>query len=729
MNILKIFFSIEFVKTKQTLLERIIDMFMVKIESRNYIYFDISEQYINLSIFACYDAYDKRIKFRIRNTGVDRRLTLNYGCFEIKVEEKNSNDIILEMEKNIETILNVLNNYSIIFLYSVYDYNNYLIMKRLVDELKILNTTRKIEDNFFHIYYENNCDTDDELQKIISEIKNPKKNCHLKTFQSSVYYYKFVSNNKYYICLRIDLGNMLYFFEFCIDELYYLVDTEIKIRNEIDNGKLEKILDIYKLSYENFDLGQIPNFILKMESTKSQVEISYHKQYIKMKIEEEVVTLNINSMVYSYYAVNYLEEGKNNIFIGKNSFIEFQTILSRLKNTKKTEGISMFYKLIESNNKIEFLVERIINNPGSALNIIFAHLLLDKTIININILHKIIGNNEDCGLNKTTLSNRVSTNLKKRFYTTDLYFIAFCLLLETENYINNENLCNVILFNILKDIGILNKKKEFGCNGPKFNINLIKTCEDIAIIHNNNFDKYKKEVEQKICSTIALFTGYKDIFFMNRFSSVYYHIEKDQVITNLGLDPIRIESYLEISRKLLWGNTVKSKIKQENIKAIKQIHQKAQLEKNLNSIYNKILDCNLQNLFNEVKTKEYENEGIENIENSVSDCALKLFSMNISIDLINEYRINLRQQFIINLKKYITENIRKNGKKFLFHVLIEYFKSEFTNDASIKSNWKYILRKLLNTLSQKEKLNIINNNIQLFNNLIKVLQDQSKIEK
>ncbi|WUR03669.1 uncharacterized protein VNE69_05258 [Vairimorpha necatrix] len=726
MNIVKIFIMIKFVKTNQTLLVRIEDMLMIKIENRDYIFFDISEQNINVSIFASYDVYDKNIKFRIRNTGVDRRLTLNYGCFDIKVEEKTSNDIIIEMEKNIETIMIIFNNFSIIFLYGVYDYNNYLIMKKLIDELKILNTARKIEDNFFNIYYENICDTDDELQKIISEIKNPQNNCNLKTSQSSVYYYKIVSTNKYYFCLRIDLGNMRYFFEFCIDEFYSLVNTKFKIQNETQNETFKRLIDIYKLSYKNFDLGQIPNFILTIQSTNNAVEISYHKQYFKIEIEKEVVTIKINAMYYSYCIENNLDEVINKRNICKDCLMEFQTILSRLENTKKTLGINMFYKLIVLNNKIEFLVERILNKPGSALNIIFGYLLLDITIIDQNTVSTIIGNDTDNGLNKKKLTNRVATSLKKYFYTTDLYFIAFCLLLETENYINNENVCNVILFKILKDIGILNKKKEFGCNSPKFNINLIKTCEDIAIIHNNNFDKYKKEVEQKICSTTALFTKYKDIFIINRFTSVYYQLEKDQVITNLGLDPIRIETYSGILRKILWENTVKSKIKQENIKAIKQLHPKGQLENDLNIIYNKIINSNLQNIFNEVKTKKIEHEGIENIEKSVSGCALKLFSMNISIDLINIYRYNLREQFIFNLKKYITENIRKNCKKYYFNVLIENFKSEFKNDASNAANWKYISLKIKNLLSQNEKLNIINNNILLINDLINVLNDQVK---
>ncbi|WUR02064.1 uncharacterized protein VNE69_01006 [Vairimorpha necatrix] len=686
MNIVKIFMMIKFVKTNQTLLVRIEDMLMIKIENRDYIYFDISEQNINVSIFASYDVYDKNIKFRIRNTGVDRRLTLNYGCFDIKVEEKTSNDIIIEMEKNIETIMNVFNNFSIIFLYGVYDYNNYLIMKKLIDELKILNTARKIEDNFFNIYYENICDTDDELQKIISEIKNPQNNCNLKTSKSSVYYYKTVSTNKYYFCLRIDLGNMRYFFEFCIDEFYSLVNTKFKIQNETQNETFKRTLDIYKLSYKNFDLGQIPNFILTIQSTNNAVEISYHKQYFKIEIEKEVVTIKINAMYYSYCIENNLDEVINKRNICKDCLMEFQTILSRLENTKKTLGINMFYKLIVLNNKIEFLVERILNKPGSALNIIFGYLLLDITIIDQNTVSTIIGNKTDNGLNKKKLINRVATNLKKYFYTTDLYFIAFCLLLETENYINNENVCNVILFKILKDIGILTKKKEYGCNSPKFNINLIKTCEDIAIIHNKNFDKFKR------CRTKNL----------------------------------QVETYSEILRKILWENTVKSKIKQENIKAIKQLHPKGQLENDLNSIYNKIINSNLQNIFNEVKTKKIEHEGIENIKKSVSGCAMKLFSMNISIDLINIYRYFLREQFIFNLKKYITENIRKNCKKYYFNVLIENFKSEFKNDASNAANWKYISLKIKNLLSQNEKLHIINNNIRLIDNLIKVLNDQVK---
>ncbi|WUR03393.1 uncharacterized protein VNE69_04214 [Vairimorpha necatrix] len=88
MNILKIFIMIKLVKTNQTLLNRILDMLMIKIENRDYIYVDISEKNINVSIFASYNVYDENIKFRILNTGVDRRLTLNYGCFKIKAEKK-----------------------------------------------------------------------------------------------------------------------------------------------------------------------------------------------------------------------------------------------------------------------------------------------------------------------------------------------------------------------------------------------------------------------------------------------------------------------------------------------------------------------------------------------------------------------------------------------------------------------------------------------------------------
>ncbi|WUR04970.1 putative SP-containing protein [Vairimorpha necatrix] len=547
MHFLFLYSFIVFVQANE-LYEKFKEKIFSKIKNGDYVSFDISGQKIDIYIFSYYDECNETISFSISDDIKDFHPNRNKDRFTFVLKNKKIKNIINEMETNIKKITSIHDLFSITFIYNKIHLQNQSILKTLIEELKEINHERRITHDENEIYYDNICEINDQVQRFISDIKNKEKDCIKKMPKSSIYYYTTSLNGEFYICLNLTIDNICYFFNFCIDEIYYLADTEVNKEKIWDEEILQKLLDVYKLSYNNFKLFHVKDEVLPIRCTSNKIQMGDTTDPFSFEIQDKKISFKLNNINDKYCLKSYLDKIGNEGYISKDVYIEFKKMFDIITNTKDVKGIIMFHNLVVNNNRINFFVERILNKRGSAINIMFSYLLFYKIKMNPNILYDIIENKI---LNDTIMKKiikKISEKLKTIFFINDLYLIKFCLLLEAEEYINENELKDDILFKTLKDIGSLivkrNNKSEHKTNISQKNINLLEVFNEIVIIHNGIHDLYRNEVREKILNTAAVFTGSStidiNVYTLNLLHK-NYKVQKDDIIKKLNIESTMVD--------------------------------------------------------------------------------------------------------------------------------------------------------------------------------------------
>ncbi|WUR03495.1 uncharacterized protein VNE69_05087 [Vairimorpha necatrix] len=497
MNLLKVFFVIifGFAQTKE-LNEIMRDELVKKFEMGNYHFCDKRKDNNYMNIHAAFYSEKYNIEFFLKTPREKRCIKK----LTIPKENKSFEDIIKKIEDNIKTLSNDSQEYTYLFYCEDRKFVD-SITENLVEKLKEINALRRIDRQNTEIYYENIFYGGDILQKIMTKMKTF-KNGSITEPQSSICYYDELWTHKKIVLLIIDIEDVLYFFEFAIDELFNKVDVKIFEDCSSEEKILQKILDIHKLSQEKFDLF-INNELEAVEFDSSCIFKRLYDQVFKISIEAEKVIFYIeNKRENTFQIENSMPKNKYKDYISKNCYMEFQRIFSRLSNTDYIREIELFYDLLKNHNKMEFFIGRILNKPGSSLNMIFAWHLFGEGLTHHFGSGFTIGDEGDS--RRFKLTKELTELIENKYNGIDLYVVIICLIFEAEIYIQEDDLSDDKLCKTLTEIGEIIAERDATTDGgsssssTEGNIDLFEILEEMVILYDDALEIYNENIPEKV---------------------------------------------------------------------------------------------------------------------------------------------------------------------------------------------------------------------------------------
>ncbi|WUR03677.1 uncharacterized protein VNE69_06001 [Vairimorpha necatrix] len=705
-------------QTSHPLYEKIYESFIKDIEKGNFISYNPLNPKNNITILA--DFCRSTAGFGKLTCTVKTFNDQNLGEFVLDTKNKPTEDIIIKMEEEIEKILIAPEHYSIVFLYSTCCQENHPIMLKFVYELKKANNERMANNSFFKILYKQICSVGNEKTNYFFQIYNDSSKSYFEKFQTNIFHYIDFFTQSYKIVLRIDIENICHVMEFCVDDFYHLVLPEIDIQKFYRYQIARKLFDIYNLYHHDIIFNYIKKY-KKILCTLNYIFLNDDENSFELNIETEVIIFKIDDKEFHYFLEQYNVKESNNVYISTDCYRNIQIIISALAKTNIDNGIWCFYKLLLNNENLDFLVQRILLSSGSAINIIFSHLLLCKKTIDICTLHKLIKDKEYVETNILELSENITADLNKPISNDYLYLIALCLLLEIEAYINETDLIKNIFYILIKEIGIyiLAEKNENEAEKDKTeHINLIEVFRLISDTHKEVYFRTRDIVLENICQIAMLFTGLYSFNIPDKYMNKYTKINQDDVITKIKLDKNNIKKNNENIRKRIKEKNIESTMKFEKIQFLKEIISKTNIEEKLNNLRLEIMERYIQTNRYESEKKIIENKGRIEITNAFNECESDLLRMNISTEIINEYRNIFIDKFILSLLNFTPENMGTYCKELLYPSIINLLKSEFFDDESEKVKRKRFFQNIKNLLNESEVFKIVNDNLKLFNEIM-----------
>ncbi|WUR04835.1 uncharacterized protein VNE69_11007 [Vairimorpha necatrix] len=327
-------------------------------------------------------------------------------------------------------------------------------MKELINILS--NNTES--DNFYYII-EHNSSLPYAFSKIQKYLQD-KTNYNMKIGE-------YIKNNKYSEQLR-----HLKSLEYVNDKIYpldkffekFFINFFIVTRNHFHFFKL----DVRNINIDIFFINEI-----KKECKYNAEEINLYVKFFDLynfyeirrksdfnTSETKYKTNELISIEYKDYKVifNYMNyktvfasnedpnRSKGDYLIGTYVLADFYRIVEYLFETQKKQfvGLEFFFQLMKENDKVKYIINRILNKKDSAIGIIFSHIffkssLLDRTEIeDFNIY----------GLDIIKIIEDFITNTRNE--TTLL--MKHCLFIETAEIINDNAFLEDSIFKIIKNL-------------------------------------------------------------------------------------------------------------------------------------------------------------------------------------------------------------------------------------------------------------------------------------
>ncbi|WUR03469.1 uncharacterized protein VNE69_05063 [Vairimorpha necatrix] len=551
MNILKVVSAILFVQANLETCKIIQDDLLKKIKTGNYRFCDMRKGKNYIDIIAVY----KRNKYKFYLKWTTRQEPIFQKILTIIPEgQKSVKNIIKLLEDKLKTLVNYKNENAYSFIYEEYDYYNCPITKELVEEVKKRNVLRRINKEYSKIIYENICHSGDIFEKIITEIRTLKDGS-ITEQQSSICYYDNLKTGKKFIVLTIDIENVLYFFEFCINELYHKFDFEVNVADTCEDKILHKLQDIYELSPDNCNLS--------LRDNDEYINITSSHINIRKKEEKYSIYIKTDELYFEYFNIypSCPSEGPctPNIYkykVSETCNMEFEKICSKLTNTEYTNEIELFYNLLKNHNKIEFLVKRIISKPESAIHMIFSFQYRKNKKKFRSGEKFMIGNKKDSEHHITHVIRKLTKLVKEDLKGIDLYVIVICLIIEAEAYIQENDVSDDKIFKTLKEIGEIidekNKTTTVDTSTTEKNIDLFNILKEIVTISNN-------KLLEMTYKTIALFTGSNSI-------NIYEYKGKLIKKNKIEMKTDAKESNLEVLKIKKYNEELKEKLREKTEK-------------------------------------------------------------------------------------------------------------------------------------------------------------------
>ncbi|WUR02691.1 uncharacterized protein VNE69_02212 [Vairimorpha necatrix] len=724
MKIYKILLYIFFEKSNINIYNNLKNIVLNKIRTKDYTVFDSSKEYTIVSLFL-YE-YTKTISCTINDYISNNKLQKKDKWFEVHCENKTFYSIILEIEENIKRLLNFPCNEKIVLLYSHFQYTNSLLLKQVIEDIKKENKKRQFRKKGFEIYYESIDKMNCSLHKLSNEIKayNSINEYKLSLPIFPITYLKYENDHAYYFRFCIKENNFSYLFEFNINKLD---NDELNNYSEIKTSNLctidEKITNILLRLFHINDINYIDTLseVYSVSINPNEIEIKY-PYYFKLEIKATSISFKIISMEYVYYVKSNENCDHLFYFITPNIFIGFKDILKKfnlIKNEDNTKCIEFLYRLLNYHNKVEFLITRILNNSMSALNYIICHLLQLFGVLDKNELDIITGQMEDTNNNIVDQKNKIVKALcgfLAILNIAECFLIKICLLLELEQYFNENNLSDDIIIRSLKDINVLinSMKNEEGNKFKTEVFDIIKIVEELKRTHVDNIIIYKKDTLKNICKLISLFTGLKISTFVHQKTKEIF--SKNEIIKNLQLNESKIDKDIKLIKNILSINTAlyikyeeKRKLKEEEIKNIGEILKKSTLDQELNAINIKALDKDVLNLFDDNVIQNFfnklMNEGQKIIDKIFNEYVNK---QGLPEDSIKEYKNKVKDFFEKALLYNIEVKLQKQAPIELYRVLVGFFITEIYTRTIVKAKWEIILGNIKTILNEMQILKFIN---------------------
>ncbi|WUR03080.1 putative ribosome hibernation promotion factor [Vairimorpha necatrix] len=694
MNISNFFWGILAVQGNKLAYNKIKDKLLEVIENKDYISTDPTLNYNFVHIFN-YKHEEKKCMIKVR-LSIWNKDEYTYHDLHIDCKNKLINDIIDEIEDICIFLLNYPSNNPIILSYEESELNtlinldNSFTIKNVIDYIKQRNDLRK---DGYEIYYENICMINSMLEKVIHRYEI--FNLTLFKPESSIdVILKYVTLLEHTIRFYLKIDNKHVLFEFCIEDLFDLAAIKIKSKNYVDILILKKIIELSKLSCDNFNSFYIKEYTLPITCTANSIEILGEGHALNLEIYSDKIIFKEDDKKYVYYVRN---KASYNCIERECQLelIEILKVFDAMNNSKNIKGVILIFNLLKDNNKILFLIEKIINQKGSGLNILFKFLFFINDSICKDLLNFMPTTDGLCESHYVDLSKFFYEHLSA-IPGPKLYLIQICILIETERYINENDVSEDIIFRTFKDI-----------------ISLLK-------IENNN----------QICGITSLFVGLDENIHLKHDSGL---LTENCIIEDLKLDKNEIRINNEIIRSKLLINNKEDK-KHENIRNIKKKEMEIAIKiledclttKDLPEILESALYTNMECFFNDVAISSFEKELIDKSKDVID----KIFNNSLLLKNTNEeirryLLVRTKKEYNTSIKCYIKENIKKNKTKYLHEVLIKLLENEFEDVTNKKTICEKNYNHIRSTLQEKCIIRIFNEESEkLHDDLIKILKNQ-----
>ncbi|WUR03578.1 uncharacterized protein VNE69_05167 [Vairimorpha necatrix] len=632
------------------------------------------------------------------------------------------------------------------------------IVLEIINHLEKENCKRKNSIVRPDIIYEYIIDQRSLYAKTLTLAESNRNGDNLLILNSQIIYIK--KNDESYINFFIPINNICCFFEvnvaeFDVEKNLNLIEVKTPFKNNTDQIICKRILNLYKASFYIESVNSC--FTYSLEPSSNSIIRSSCKKFM-LEIKNDMILFRHNAFEFVYVINNDLGPQRK-LIITESCYHEFQEIFKKLhlvkRSNKYAKGFEIFSRLVKSEDKVEFLIKRILSKKRTALHILLKHLLFYMKIIGENEVNNNIEHDE---LIKSEIAKTLVKKLKLDVNAPAIYLITICLFLETEKYLKENDTINDKIFDSLKEIGKLIKSKYHKDENKNNNIDLFEIYQEIVNFHLKEISNYTKKVLTYYIKTTSLFTGLEENqceLLSNRFYTQNYVVLRDFMINKK-----EIEKNVAIIKKKLVENCKeddekprlqyynKIKIILDEIKE-KTISEELEIKKNLrkmnksmfNTLFNEIMEAaykiEVDDLIIKDLTTKFEKKlreiGKKEIENTFKFdkimknlCAmLNVYDNLFMIEYENELRQNFFQKVTNDIKKIVFIWCEKN----LNVVLVDLFGIKLKNYWVTPKNKEKTLHQICSILSKNKLSRLLNEHegVALHNKMTKVLEDQEKI--
>ncbi|WUR03588.1 uncharacterized protein VNE69_05177 [Vairimorpha necatrix] len=764
MNSCKLMSFFIFIHSWKGVYDRLNTILTNKISKRDYYVIDIKRRYLKVELKYT-DLQELNAKLMIETFPWDESKIVK--DININCRGKSVRCIVKEFEEVLLLEYEKILADSIILVYNSNFYVVDPIYKKIINYLKEENAKRTELSVCTKIFYDIIDDHYCLWNRIVCSIKHK-----LKFLGRDPNYYIipleiFEKNDECYLNFSIYLDHVYYLFEFNLKELndetfFNIVEFKSSDTNETNKIISRCFYDLYRfiilegisldshLHSTTFELDRIILF-------SQNFEIFMISNALRFTNDKENYVCHLNSISCSTGNKNFKK--KKTVMILKEFFKKIR--LLELDFTK----VELFFRLIKNKNKVEYLVNNILNSPDNPCCIIFSYLMLDQELIDENELNILLSVDKLCAERKTQITKRFLTKFVHREYSSYTYIIKYCLFLEAERYLNEIFIINDPIFSALKKIGIfINTKNQveinvhansFHSSQNKEIIDLRKIYQEFIELHFKDIKMFRKQIWSYILKLLSLFTGLERCVYKLEFDKCF--TQKNKVLDLFRLFRNEVDKNNEAIRKKLTLN-LQEDAEKEYRKYFYQIKyllenksEKSILKEELRNIFDKIHKFKLNEALNEIMTNAL-NEKIDHLyDEEVKNAFLNELSERANQAIKNVYRHDIIMKELAKMirnwdEEYMNElfneivekvrislwtNIEKNAriccKRELLQVLIVKYEDNFESDLDIDRNYGNYIKQIVKVLSDKEIFEILNGvEINLHDVLVKIYKDQEK---
>ncbi|WUR03377.1 uncharacterized protein VNE69_04199 [Vairimorpha necatrix] len=767
MKIIQLFASILFIhsnvevldkiKNNQQVYDKINENIMEKIEKKEYVKFNSSEEFIKINLFP----NEENKIFYINIERIAFESNLNQVSYEFDYFDKTINEISILIEHYVETYLEKDTTDSLILMYDPVNFIACPTLKDIVENIQNINENRRINKKGWEIYYDYICKADCYLLKMLDGIK---VGIIMNEYNISVFDIQLCYIPKSFdTCIRFYFkdGDIFYLFELNadelnIDKLITLNDTNFKPNCEYDGDILNKLLVLCKL----FDVLHTEQNVTKEEFSLSSNMIDIPELNLKLENDSPKVCFKHTFGEYEYYLKNELTKEDGKLYIEEKCFSEFNLFFQNIPITNNVlndiKAVDMLFGILRNFNQIEFLMTKILRNEGSAYKVICAHLLLSKGILTRDGFNILMGREDEA--EKEEIISKIVIIAHQNYPLTNglhFYLIKKCLLMVAEGGLSENNGDLDVIYKTFNEIYKLIEFKKVTNETDRSlkkdaNHNL-KIIQEAVLAQKDNIKNFKCAVMKHLAKIIFMFTEFYD--FNGQKCDQHEH-KKDEIATSLELDKNEVEKNTKIIMQKLSENTIvdnvyqeRRKQKEQNFKKLIKTFANYSLDKNLQKIIEKTKNLEVEIILDEETRTNMENnflnEGMQMIESAfrkyniikwktyIGNFFNKLFDgsrMNMDEEIAFEYKSLIEENFKKNLYTEIKTKIRKDASLKLPKTIKAIFKGIFKKDTNEKGkNGRYL--ETLKSVLETQQLEYLLNDVFNFNfhdNLVEILKMHDK---